>query len=113
MLAYTNRFLALASLIRHLHGRLKVEHENHGLRLQIASLRLRVRLIRAMQFLAVSSFLGSMICMLLIFTGHQVAAKLFFIVSIILQAASIAISAWEISISMDALKLELSDMEGS
>ena len=55
LLAYTNRFLTLAALIRELHGRYPKGHEDTVLG-QIINLRTRVRLIRAMQALGVVSF---------------------------------------------------------
>ena len=48
MLAYTNRFLTLATIIRNLHDRYKSENDNNILG-QIANLRYRIYLIRDMQ----------------------------------------------------------------
>jgi len=56
MLAYTNRFLALASVIRRLHGEYKASPSPSHLG-QIATLRTRIRLVRDMQFLGVLSLL--------------------------------------------------------
>jgi len=66
MLAYTNRFLALANLIRRLHD--EYVHEQSGLlRRQITNLHVRIRMIRNMQAFGVLSFLLCVVCMYLIF----------------------------------------------
>jgi hypothetical protein len=50
MLAYTNRFLALATLIRNLHAKYKTIHEDHEIiKAQIKNLRLRLMLVKHMQ----------------------------------------------------------------
>lgn len=54
LLAYTNRFLALASLIRNLHARYMGE-KDIKIKAQISNLRKRVILIRNMQLLGISS----------------------------------------------------------
>ena len=56
MLAYTNRFLTLATIIRGLHDRYKND-QNDNLLGQIANLRYRVYLIRNMQIFGVLSLL--------------------------------------------------------
>jgi hypothetical protein len=55
MLAYTNRFLALANLIRNLHSDYKGHTNKKGVLQQIKNLRLRLRLIRLMQLFGVLS----------------------------------------------------------
>jgi hypothetical protein len=52
MLAYTNRFLTIATIIRNLHDRYR-EDQNENLLGQIANLRFRVYLIRNMQIFGV------------------------------------------------------------
>ena len=110
MLAYTNRFLAIANLIRNLSTKFRESH-NQLLALQITSLRKRIRLIRNMQFFAVFSLLCSMVCMLCIFLELQAVAKLIFILALSLQVVSVCISLAEIFLSVDALEVELKDME--
>jgi hypothetical protein len=48
LLAYTNRFLALANLVRRLHDEYKREHKSPLLLSQIKSLRQRINLVRYM-----------------------------------------------------------------
>lgn len=55
LLAYTNRFLVLAQLIRELHFKYKQNPDDLILK-QIDNLRKRVNLIKNMQFLGVFSF---------------------------------------------------------
>jgi hypothetical protein len=112
LLAYTNRFLTLATLIRNLHGRLK-ESPDQRILGQIKNLRLRVKLIRNMQVLGVLSLLLCVVCMFVIFAGNLESAKFIFGLSLILLIVSLAISAWEIQISVKALNIQLSDIEES
>lgn len=110
LLAYTNRFLAIASLIRGLHARYR---ENPDVLLigQIQNLRRRVYLIRNMQALGVMSLLVCVACMLLVFAGYLMAAKVLFGVSLLLLMGSLGLSVREIQLSVVALNIQLGDLE--
>jgi hypothetical protein len=110
MLAYTNRFLALASLIRKLHGEHGDDHDALVIA-QIGNLRQRIYLIRNMQALGVIALLGCALCMFLLFQGWQRGAQWIFGGSLILFISSLLLSIREIWISVDALELQLSDLE--
>lgn len=110
LLAYTNRFLTIATLIRNLHGQFK-ENPDERIWDQIKNLRLRVKLIRNMQVLGVLSLLFCVVCMFVIFAGNLLVAEFIFGFSLILLIVSLAISAWEIQISVKALNIQLSDIE--
>lgn len=110
LLAYTNRFLALAALIRSLHDRHRAEPDPLILA-QIGNLRYRVHLIRSMQTCGILSLLLCVLCMLILFTGYFVVAKAMFIISLLLMAVSLAISLLEIQISGNALELHLRSLE--
>lgn len=110
LLAYTNRFLAIANLIRGLKTKYTNAHESHVLK-QISNLRRRVILIRNMQALAIASLFSCVMCMFLLFWGETFAAQIVFAISLILMLLSLAISLLEISISVNALKIELTDLE--
>ena len=110
LLAYTNRFLTIATLIRNLHSKYK-EEPDENIWGQIKNLRLRVKLIRNMQALGVLSLLLCVVCMFVIFTGNYKMAEIIFGVSLILLILSLAVSAWEIQISVKALNIQLSDLE--
>ncbi len=111
MLAYTNRFLALASLIRNLHDKYKKDPNQKHIVEQIRNLRTRIRLIRSMQALGVLSFLFCVVCMYCIFRNWTEASYVIFAISIVAFMASLLISLFEISLSTKALELELSDLE--
>lgn len=112
LLAYTNRFLTLANLIRELHARYKKERDQliPG---QIANLRYRVNLIKYMQAFGVSSLLLCVVCMFVLFAGWALAGKIIFGISLVLMMISLGISLQEIWISVDALNLRLQDLEES
>lgn len=110
MLAYTNRFLTLSSLVRQFHA-IYMEKPNEKIYKQIQNFRKRLRLIRDMQFLGVLSFIFCVICMFLVFGRLVLAAEVVFAVSLLLLMASLILSLMEIYISVDALNVELSSVE--
>ena len=110
MLAYTNRFLAYASLVRELHARFKQSHDAVLLR-QIINMKRRLRLTRAMQILGISSLLFCVVTMFLIYVEWTTIAEVGFGVALIMLILSLAISIREIQISSQALDLQLGDME--
>ena len=109
MLAYTNRFLSLSKLIRGLHSEYKAQGELRILR-QIDNLRLRLLLIRAMQFAGVFSLFLCVFCMLLLMLDETAVSKIIFVASLVSLLVSLGLSLWEIQISTSALKLNLSDL---
>lgn len=111
MLAYTNRFLAIASLVRKLHDEYVKVEDRSLLHKQISNLRKRISLIRNMQAMGVLSFLLCIICMYLIFREYDVASKWVFAFSLLSLLASLILSLFEIILSTRAIDLELSDME--
>lgn len=110
MLAYTNRFLGIARLIRELHDRYINKADEHILK-QIKNLRIRLLLIRNMQLIGALSLFLSVVCMFSIFFGQDMVAHIIFSTSMVMMAFSLALSVWEITISAEALKIELRDIE--
>jgi hypothetical protein len=110
LLAYTNRFLALAAVIRQLHSQYRSSPDATYLK-QIASLRTRIRLVRNMQFWGVLSLLLCTLCTFLIFIQCDRAAVWLFVVSMASMIASLVFSLWEIRLSVVAIDLHLSDIE--
>lgn len=110
LLAYTNRFLTLANLIRELHRSYKTNPEDIIIA-QLSNLRYRVKLIRNMQIFGVSSFFCCVLCMLVLFAGQVLAGKVIFGLSLLLLMISLAISLREVQVSVDALNYRLSDLE--
>lgn len=110
LLAYTNRFLAYAQVVRNLHASFK-EKQNVLLLGQIQNLRKRLRLTQTMQILGIASLLLCVLCMFLIYVDYQILAEVLFAIALILLVLSLAFSIREIQISVKALDLHLSDME--
>jgi hypothetical protein len=109
LLAYTNRFLTIATIIRGLKKAYK-EKENTLILLEIKNLNLRLTLIRYMQMAGVASLFLSVFTMLLLFLGQQIFAIYLFGFSLFSLLLSLGLSFWEINISVDALRLHLSDL---
>lgn len=110
LLAYTNRFVSYAAVVRSLYARYK-ENPTTVLVGQIKNLRKRLYLIRIMQIMGVSSLFLCVITMFLIFIGAVLFAAWIFGAALLLLCASLAMSIWEIQISVIALELHLSNME--
>ena len=110
LLAYTNRFLALANLIRELHSKYQQDHEPVIIQ-QLHSLRYRVNLIKIMQAYGVASLFLCTISMFSLFLGWDLAGKVIFAISLVMMMLSLAVSFREIQVSIDALNLRLSDLE--
>jgi hypothetical protein len=111
MLAYTNRFLSLASLVRKLHDEYHRGEKEKNILAQIKNIRTRLNLIRYMQGLGIMSFLCCVLCMYIIFRGWMIMAHWVFAASLIFLLGSIILSLLEINKSTKALELELSDIE--
>lgn len=111
LLAYTNRFLALANLVRKLHDEYKGGEQTQTLLRQIHSLRTRLRLVRYMQGLGVFSFLCSVVSMYLIYNNLHRVAGMVFATGLLSLLVSLIVSLAEITQSTKALELELSDIE--
>ena len=106
MLAYTNRFLAYATVIRNL----TVEHETNPTpitRKQIENLRKRLYITRSMQIFGVSSLLLCVICTLFIYLGWQLTAIYIFGIALFLLVISLGLSIRELLISVQAPEFHL------
>jgi hypothetical protein len=112
MLAYTNRFLAVANLIRNLHFKFKQDSEDKKTLIeQLGNLRKRIKLIKYMQAFGVISFFMCVLTMFFLYINYLIWAQTLFGISLLVLLLSLAISLIEINISTKALELELSDME--
>jgi len=112
MLAYTNRFLTLATIIRSLHNQYHAE-KDESLLPQIQNLRFRVYLIRNMQIYGVLSLLFCVISMFAIFANWINVGIWTFAGALVLMIVSLGISLRELLISAGALDLLLTDLEGN
>lgn len=110
MLAYTNRFLTLATIIRNLYDRYNTDR-NENLLSQIDNLRFRVYLIRNMQIFGVVSLLFCVVSMFALFAGWVTAGQWSFALALLLMIISLGISLRELFISVGALDLLLTDLE--
>jgi hypothetical protein len=109
-LAYTNRFLVLAQLVRQLHGNNRTEVREIVSR-QLHNLRRRIGLMKLMQLLGVVSFILCTMSMLGIFLDLDIPARILFGASLLNLTASLVVSLYEVWISTGAIELELHDLE--
>ena len=110
MLAYTNRFLSYAQLVRtlkdkYMEDRSKVTHA------QIQNLRKRLNLTRNMQIFGVVSLLLCVVTMFLIYINLQFLSAIIFAVALVLFIISLTLSVWELLLSTKSLNIYLSDMD--
>lgn len=110
MLAYTNRFLAYASVIRNLRDKY-LERKEESLIRQIKNLKLRLDLTRYMQICGITSLLLCVLTMFLIYIDYHTIAVYVFGLGLLLLLLSLAFLIWEIHISAKALNNHLSDIE--
>lgn len=110
MLAYTNRFVVLAQLVRELYTKYKQEPDI-VLKEQINNLRRRIKIIRNMQIFGALSFFFCVMSMFLIYAGSLVAASVIFGLSLLLLLASLGFLVIELQISIHALNIQLKDFE--
>lgn len=110
LLAYTNRFLTLAALMRDLYARYRTQPDPKILG-QLANLRYRIVIIRNMQVFGISSFFGCVLSMFVLFAGLVILGQWIFGASLVLLLISLALSLREIQVSIDALTLQIEDLE--
>ncbi|KXJ45211.1 MAG: DUF2721 domain-containing protein [Cycloclasticus sp.] len=110
LLAYTNRFMGLASVIRGLHQQIN-ENNKELIARQIISLRLRIKLIIGMQILGVLSISFCVAAMFLLFLELSQFGQVTFITSLVLMMSSLVVSLYELIISGHALNIELEDID--
>ena len=110
MLAYTNRFLAYAAVIRNLSEKY-LEKKDDALIRQINNLKLRLNLTRYMQIFGITSLLLCVLTMFLIYINQNIVAVWVFGLALILLILSLAFLIMEIQISAKALQYHINDME--
>ena len=98
LLAYTNRFLSYASVVRALKEKHQQTHDPKDIA-QIANLRKRLYLTRSMQILGILSLLLCVIAMFFIYVSWQVFAAWIFGIALLLLAASLCVCIWEINMN--------------
>ncbi|MFT5377358.1 MAG: hypothetical protein ACI906_004196, partial [Candidatus Latescibacterota bacterium] len=106
LLAYTNRFVVLANVIRQLSA-LNDEDTRDLARRQIENLRKRLAIIRLMQLFGVFSFVLCTISMFALFIAWTQLGELLFGISLVLLVLSLLFSLYEVQISTQAINIEL------
>ena len=110
LLAYTNRFVVLANVIRQLSALEREDLQDLVVR-QVANLRKRLGIIKAMQGFGVTAFLLCTVSMFCLFLGWMIPGEIAFAVALILLAISLILSLWEVRISTDAIMVELERLD--
>jgi hypothetical protein len=110
MLAYTNRFLGLATVVRALHANWRATQEPLLLA-QIQSLRRRIQIIKHMQTMGVLSLMMCIISTSLLFFDLQIGGQVAFALSLVFMFLSLALALQEIQMSGRALDLQLQDVK--
>ena len=110
LVAYTNRFLSYAQLVRTLKEQ-HLQHPSKVTRAQIDNLRRRLHLTRTMQLLGVTSLFLCVVTMFLIYVGLMLLSAYVFGAALLLLVGSLGVSIWEIQFSVRALEIHLKDME--
>lgn len=112
MLAYTNRFLAYAAVVRSLHDKYQ-KKKTKILAKQIENLKKRLYLTRSMQIFGISSLLLCVLTMFLIYIQQHTIAVWVFGLALVLLILSLALLIVEIQISVKALEHHISDIENN
>lgn len=110
LLAYGNRFLTLANLIRELYARYKANPDPR-VRRQLDNLDVRIGIIRDMQIFGVASFFVCVLCMFILFLGYVTIGKWVFGLGLILLMVSLFMGLRELQISVDALRVQIQDVD--
>lgn len=106
-LAYTNRYMTLASIVRALNKNFTGQDSDDNRAQQIRSLHLRILLIKYMQASGVIAFLFCIASMFALVLASQSAGEILFVTSLAAMSLSLFLALIEILISGQSLKLEL------
>lgn len=112
LLAYTNRFVVLTNVIRQLSG-IEDAGRKDVVRRQIANLRKRLQIIRAMQSYGVMAFVLCTMAMFALFLNWQTAGQYLFGLSLVLLVVSLLFSLYEVQISTTAINIEIERLGNS
>jgi hypothetical protein len=110
MLAYTNRFVVIAGLIRDLYAKYQ-EKPDDIIKGQLLNLRQRMRIIRNMQVFGALSFFFSVLSLMMIFLDLVLVAEILFGISLGMMLVSLLLLILELNISVNALNIQLKDFD--
>lgn len=105
-LAYTNRYLALANIIRQL-NKVIAEGFDENREKQIQNLLVRIKLIRYMQMFGILSFICCVISMSALLLGFDKMGVFAFGGSMVFLFISLVVSFFEVASSGDGLRIEI------
>ncbi len=111
LLAYTNRFLTLAQVVRQLNT--SADRGAALVQRQLPGLKRRIMLTKYMQGFGVLSFLLCALSMFALFLEAELPGKLMFGASILALTLSLLLSLVEVLISTDALAVVVKDLEAA
>lgn len=111
MMAHTNRFLALAKLIRD-HVELYDKTKEDRILRQIMNFKIRLKVIKYSQITAILSFLLCVVSMFFIFLEKLIGAEISFGISLVFLFVSLIFSLHELLLSIGALNIEMERIEG-
>jgi len=104
LLAYTNRFVTLTSVIRQL---VDSAASQELVRRQIQSLKSRLQIIRAMQVFGVVAFILCTLSMFALFLHWLIIGKYLFGISLLALTTSLLCSLYEVQVSTKAINMEI------
>lgn len=110
MLAYTNRFVVIAGLIRDLYAKYQ-EQPDDIIKGQLLNLRKRMKIIRNMQVFGALSFFFSVLSLMTIFIDLVLVAEILFGISLAMMLVSLLLLIMELNISVHALNIQLKDFD--
>ena len=110
MLAYTNRFLSYAQLVRNLKDKY-VKDRTEVTAAQIEKIKKRLNLTRSMQILGISSLFCCVVSMFFCFISLRITAIIIFGIALLLLFSSLGLSIREVVLSTRALEIHLNDLE--
>lgn len=110
LVAYTNRFNVISTRIRSMSAAYKTVPDD-ALMAQIKSLRNRIFIIRNMQAYGIASLFVCVLCMFALFAREITLGKVLFAISLIMMLVSLTYSLYEVLVSVNALKMELKELE--
>lgn len=107
LLAFTNRYITVANVIRNLKKEYDQGDEGDNMVLQLRSLYKRIEIIRHMQEIGIASLFFASLSMFLIFANIQIVGKIVFGISLICLMVSMILSLHETTLSNKALAMEI------
>lgn len=109
MTAYTNRFLALANLVRNLYTQYDKEPTD-VLRQQLVQLKRRIRMLRNVQVVVAVSFFVDVLCTIFLYLGWPVVGMYVFVGALLLMLLSLGMFVYEAYVSLSALEIQLKEL---